>query len=510
MSENFTEDEVSGESILACAARVAETVGNLDGYSELASLIAIRYAESGLLDVAVDLAETVEDPYSREQLLGSIAAECVEFGESEYADELLQMISDPGLYSVAMEQMAVKYAEAGAFDKALEIAREIDDSGQALSRIAFIQADGGLAAQALELVRSIEDPILKAVSLTELAARNLRQNRKAEGVELLTEAAEAAEGIEFSQDRINSFVEIASLYQESGQDEEALQLLSRASRLADEFEDERDMSVAQDTRKDQMLATVAAGFARLQHYNQAEPVIEKLEDPFQFSEAATNLALEYHKAGQSGQALNLLKEALEVAQGEEVYGERGLTLRENSLAELAVAYSTINHYEDALRVAEMISSHNLRHGALKEVAKTGVRAANHDIVFRVADLAWEPYAKVLYHLEISDALTEAGQTELSDRTLSQALEIAEMLERAFEKALALMEIALRYAQREQAAKASELLFQALNTAALIGDEYHQARTLIALEDRYRKAGLEPGEREQRVLQEIDSQIDREN
>lgn len=508
MSENFIEDEVNGESLLACAARVAETVGNLDGYSELASLIAIRYAEAGLLDMAVDLAETIEDPYSREQSLANIAAECVEFGEDEYAGELLQMIEDPGLYSVAMEQMAMKHAGAGAFDKALELAREMDDSAPTLSRIALLYADDNLLAEALEIARSIEDPRLKTTALTELAARNIHQNRKAEGAELLTEATAAAKGIEFSWDRINALVEIASLYRESEHDEQALQILSSASRLADEFDDERDLSVAQDTRKDEMLATVAAGFARLQHYDQAEPMIEKLEDPFQFSEAATNLALEYHKAGQSDQALNLLKEALEVAQGEEVYGERGMTLRENSLATLADAYSTVGHYEEALQITEALSSLNLRHSALKEIAKTGVRGGNHDVIFRIADMAQEPYAKVLYHIEISDALMESGQAELANRTLSKALEGAEILEGAFEKALALMELALRYAQREQAGKASELLSQSLDTAALIGDEYHKARALIALDDRYRKAGLEPGEKEQRVLQEIDSQIEK--
>ncbi len=510
MSGDFIEDEASGESLLASAARVAETVENLDGYSELASLIAVRYAESGLLDVAVDLAETVADPYSREQLLASIAAECVEFGEDDYADDLLQMIEDPGLYSMAREQMAVKYAEAGAFDKALEIAREIDDSGQTLSRIALSKADDGLFAEALEIARSIEDPALKTTALTELAARNLRQGLKGESAGLLMKATNAAEEIEFLQERLNALVEIASLYQAGEQEAQAVKTLSRASQLCDEFAEASDEATAQDSTKDEMLATIAAGLARLQRYDQAEPLIEKIEDPFQFSAAAADVALEYHKAGQNGQALNLLTEALEVAKAEEVYGERGLTLRENLLTKLAVAYATIGHYEEALQIADLISSLNLRHSALKEVAKTGVRAGNHDIVFRVADLAWEPYAKVLYHLEISDALTESGQTELADRTLSQALEIAETLERAFEKSLALMEIALRYAQREHMAKATELLFQALNTAALIGDEYHKARALIALDDRYRKAGLEPGEKEQRVLQEIDTQIEGQN
>src|ERR1044071_814566 len=510
MNENFIEDEAGGESLLSTAARVAETVENLDGYSELASLIATRYAESGLLDVAVDLAETVADPYAREQLLAGIAAECVEFGEDTYADDLLQMIEDPGLYSMAREQMAVKYAEADTFDKALKIAREIDDSGQTLSRIALIYADNSLFAQALEMARSIEDPLLKATALTELAARNLRQGMRDESAELLLEATRATKGIDLVEDRVHILVEIASLYQENGQEEDAFEILSRASQLAVEFDDASDRSVAQDSRKDQMLATVAAGFARLQRYHQAEPLLEKLEDPFQFSEATANVALEYHKAGQSDQALNLLTEALEVAKGEEVYGEHGLTMRENSLAKLADAYSTINHYEEALQIAESISSLNLRHSALKEVAKTGVRAGNHDIVFRVAELAWEPYAKVLYHLEITDALVESGQTELADRTLSLAFETAETLERAVEKSLALMEIALRYAQREQTAKAAELLFQALKTAALIGDEYHKARALIALDDRYRKVELEPGEREQRVLQEIDAQIEGQN
>jgi tetratricopeptide (TPR) repeat protein len=509
MSENFIEGVANEERFLACAVRVAETVGNLDGYSELASLIATRYAEAGLLDVAVDLAETIEDPYSREQLLAGIAAECVAFGEDEYARELLQMIGDPGLYSVATEQMAVKYAEAGIFDKALEIAREADDSGQTLSRIAFIQADGGLTVQALELARSIEDPILKTIALIELAARNLRQGLRNESAELLTEATAAAKEIEFSQDRINALVEIASLYQESEQEEQALQILSRASQLADEFEDERDLSVAQDTRKDDMLATVAAGFARLQRYDQAESIIEKLEDPYQFSAAAANLALEYHKAGQSDQALNLLKEALEVTKEEEVYGERGLTLRDNLLATLAIAYGTIGHHEEALQIAKLISSSDVSYGTLKEVAKTGVRDGNHNLSFQIAEMMQEPYAKALYQIEMSDTLIESGQTELADRTLSQALEIAATLERDFEKSLTLMEIALRYAQREQAANAAELLFQSLNTAALIKDSYHKARVLVALDSKYRKAGLETGEREQRLLQEIDAETARE-
>ena len=505
MNEIITEDNDNGESFLDCAAQVAQAIENLDSHAEIVSLIAARYAERGLLDQAVELTETVNDPYARDHLFGDIAARCVEFGEADFADELLEMIEDPGLHSVAIEGMAVKYAETGAFDRALEMARETDGSDQTLSRMALIYADGGFSTEALEVVRSIADPGLKTTSLIELAARSLRSNNNLEEAEQLrSEAMEAAEEIEFSEDRISALIEIASLYQESKQEEQAFEILSRASQLCDELEGASGEGMAQDFAKDETLVTIAACFARFQRYEQAEAVIEKIEGPFQFSAAAANVALEYHKTNQSSQASALLTEALEVAKEEKVYGEQGLMLRENSLAELAVAHSDIGHYEEALRIAEMISALNLRHSALKEVAKAGVRAGNHNLVFQVADLVQEPYSKVLYHIEISDALAEAGQSELADRTLSQALEIAETLERAFEKALALMEIALRHARRDQAAKAAELLFQSLNTAALIGDSYHKARVLIALDSKYRKAGQEPGEREKRVLQEIAS------
>jgi tetratricopeptide (TPR) repeat protein len=507
MGENFRAEESNEERLLACAARVAQTVENLDGYSELVSLIAVRYAESGLLDTAVELAETVADPYARDQLFASIAAACVEFGENDYADELLEMIEEPALYSMAVEQNAVKYAEVGEFDKALQIAREMNDSGHTLSRIALIYSDAEQSAEALELVRSIEDPTLKANALTELAARSLRAGGKAESAELLSEATEAAHEIEFAQERINILVEISSLYHEGGQDEQAFATLSRASELGEDVDGAIDEATGQDVAKDETLSTLAASFARLQHYAQAEPLIEKIEDPFQFSAAAAAVALEYHKAGQSAQALTLLKEALEVAREEEVYGEHGLTRRENLLAGLAVSYSAIGHYEEALKITGEISSLNLRHGALKEVAKTGLRTGHYDVVFQVAEMGQEPYAKVLYNIEISDALVEAGQTALADRALSQAMEIAETLERAFEKALALMELALRYAQRERTARAAELLSQALETTALIGDDYHKSRALISLDDRYRKAELAPGEKELKILQQIDSQIE---
>src|SRR4051812_19105044 len=136
MNDNLIENGISGESILTCVVRVAQTIENSEGFSEIISLVAARCAELGLLDTAIELSESVEDPYLREQVLADIATACVEFEEDELGDELLDGIEDPGLHGMAMEQMASKYAEADAFDKALDVAGEMGDSGPALSKIA--------------------------------------------------------------------------------------------------------------------------------------------------------------------------------------------------------------------------------------------------------------------------------------------------------------------------------------------------------------------------------------
>ena len=59
----------------------------------------------------------------------------------------------------------------------------------------------------------------------------------------------------------------------------------------------------------------------------------------------------------------------------------------------------------------------------------------------------------------------------------------------------------------KAAKAAEILFEALTTLALSDDGYRQSQALINLAGKYRELGLEAGEREQAVLEEISRKLD---
>ena len=72
MNERLTDDNDAGSSFLDCAVEIAQSIDGLEGRSEIISLIAVKYAESGQLDVAVDLAETINDSYLRDQALAGL------------------------------------------------------------------------------------------------------------------------------------------------------------------------------------------------------------------------------------------------------------------------------------------------------------------------------------------------------------------------------------------------------------------------------------------------------
>ena len=491
MNERFTGDNDAGSSFLDCAVEIAQAIDSLEERSEIISLIAVKYAASGQLDVAVDLAETIKDSYLRDQALAGIAAKCIEVGAADYADKLSDTIEDDTAYALATEQMAVAYAQSGAFEKSIEVAHRLTESAPTLSRIALACVAGGLPVQALEVARSIDYADLKAPVLVELAAKALHDGRNPEALELLPEATRAAEEVEFSEQRISTLVAIASLNKKCGQEEQALEILARAHRLCNESE---------DLAKDPALAQIAGGFAELQRYDQADQVIEEIEDPFQFAHATARVALEYHQAGDNARALTLLAEAMEIGRDEEVYGEQSLMMRESLLDELAVCYAMVGHYEEALQIPGLMSSQDQQHRTLGEIAKLCVRSRNNSRVFEVTEMIKDNYARVLCEVEIVDAFIASEQLALADHTLSEALARTATIERAYQKSLALMEIAPRFARREQAAKASEVLFEALTTLAMIDDSYRQSHALINLAGKYSELGQQAGKREQTVLE----------
>jgi len=103
LESEFAEDDNAQLGFLDSALEIARTIDNLEGRSELQSLIAFKYAESGQLDIAVDVAGSIGDSYQREQALAGVAARCIRAGDADYAGELADMIEDDGVYAMAAE-----------------------------------------------------------------------------------------------------------------------------------------------------------------------------------------------------------------------------------------------------------------------------------------------------------------------------------------------------------------------------------------------------------------------
>jgi len=289
-----------------------------------------------------------------------------------------------------------------------------------------------------------------------------------------------------------------------GQEDHAYEMLSQALELCDEFEGVWQAGMPKDYEKDKSLANISARFAQLQRYDEAERIIERIDSPFPFAAAQTEVALEYDKIEQREKALTLLADALEIARGEEVYGEHTLMLRESLFSAIATSYAAVKHTEEALQVAGLISDAGVQFGTLREIAKTCVRSGNHNCINQAAEMLQNAYAKAWHGIEVSDAFAEAEQAELADRTLYQTLEGVETIELPYEKALVLMEIAARLAPRGHEARASELLFNSLQAITMIKGNYQKACALIVLDDKHRKIGQSINEREESVLQEIAS------
>ena len=83
MHSESADDNNARRSFLDSALEIAQTIDNLEGRSELLTLIAVKYAESGQLEMAFDVADTIDDSYQRERTLAELAALCIRMGEPD-------------------------------------------------------------------------------------------------------------------------------------------------------------------------------------------------------------------------------------------------------------------------------------------------------------------------------------------------------------------------------------------------------------------------------------------
>ena len=495
-TEADSNDDNYDSEFLAAAERFAENLQD-ETHAEVLSIVAARYAKREFVDHAIDLAETISDPYTRDNTFAEIAAASIASGTSDYAGELLEMIDDPGVRSLAIEEMAVKCAELGEHDRSLDLVSELDDADPTLRRLALV--DSTFSPRSVELASSISAPDLRANTFSQLFTAARRADRQSEAAELLAESLRAAEEIEFTQDRIHTLVGIASQYAEIGETDRASEILSRALVLSQDVDGPPQWGQSASFPRGEALTQIVGGFARLGQFDQADGAAEQIEDPFQFALASTKEAIEYFKAGQSGQALTLLNEALELVLGERVYGEQGMVVKDTALVELAAGFVIAGQLEKGLEVAEKLSSETRQNTALEQVGKECARAGDSNGIYKAAELITNDSAATSYWLAINSVLKASAQTDLARRTLLEAAHSAELIKDRYEKATSLIEVAYRFELTDNPGKASELFTLALVTINENEHDHKKALSLLRMDERFKELNRTPTEEQRQLL-----------
>lgn len=496
-TETDSGDDYVDIEFLHAAERIAENLHG-DAKAEVVSIIARRYAKLALMDEALGLAETISDPFTRDTTLSEIAAASIATGTSDYVDASLEMIDDPGSRSLAIEEIAVKYAELGDLAQALELTDELEDADPALRRIAL--AEGTYSPRAVELASSITAPDLRASTLGQLAALAYHSGHKTEAAELLAECLQSAEEIDFSENRIYALIGVASLYEDMGDTDKALETLAQAFALTAGFEGMPASGLSASFPRGEALTQLVESFARLGHFDQADRAAEQIDDPFQFAHASTKEAMEYFRAGEMDQAFTLLAEALELALEEPVYGEQGMLVKDSLLGQLAVGFARLGKLEKSFEVAGKLSSESQQFVALGVVGKECARSGNSPGMFQTAEAIKNTHSLTSYWLTVTDVLTDSAQTELAQQTLLKAAESAETIQAKYEKAESLIEVAYRLA-RANDLKASDLFALALDTISQLTD-YEKAVSLLRLDERFTQLNRKLTEDERMLLKQV--------
>ncbi|HEX8144330.1 MAG TPA: hypothetical protein VF553_17145 [Pyrinomonadaceae bacterium] len=350
------------------------------------------------------------------------------------ATRVAETIDNVEGHGEAMAGAAARYADAGQFDFAVALAETIGDPyirDRTLSDIAVKSFEAGEGDDAMRLLETIEDPgwqeeSAAQISLKRAAAGHYRQ------------AAELA----------------------------------------------RQMQDASST-----LAEIAVKWAEASHYDEALELVRDIESQGSAASALAEIASIYTKAGQRGEAAELLSQATMRARSVELTEDRV-----SILVSIGVKYAEAGEPEkaeevlaEASRLAESVEIERYRENSLAQVSFGFARLGQGERALETAALIDDSFQAAMAHANLASEHLRAGRREEGLAMLSRALELAEAEEYYQEntypmsKYRALSAIAVQYAE-------ADLYRQATQTAKLIESEQDRSAALIEVERALMRVG----------------------
>ena len=471
--------------LLSQAQKIADTVEDDASQKDyLLQDIANAGAATRHFDRAIEIAETIGNSKDKTESLQDIAKNCAAAGHFDRAIEITDTIGNSVDKDWTLRDIAKDCASAGEFDRGVEIARTINNASrknQTLSEIAQICAAAGQCKQAVEISRLIRNPDVKTFLM-----RKIAEEFAAAGE--FDRAIEIAEAIEYLGSKVKTLTEVAEECIKAGQFDRAAKIaetfgvaavaaakakeevderISGLSKIANKFADAGQLDRALEAFKTINKSTIhpedlfefAKHLAAAGGFDQAVKIAKSIKDKGYKAEALGKIAVSYADAGKKQKALQLLSQALKIA---DAYGELW------TLIEIAGRYIELGEKQEA----------NLILSEVYDAIETD---------YEESDDCEGPYdyENVGTLIRIADQYAAAGEKKQADKILTEALGTAVYPDNAEFLSQELSDIADRFAADGQYEYALDTL-----KAIPIGEcvSITQEEALVKLSNRYVETG----------------------
>jgi tetratricopeptide (TPR) repeat protein len=266
-----------------------------------------------------------------------------------------------------------------------------------------------------------------------------------------------------------TFAEIAVSYAAAGQGNQALSVAQKIDSL---------------TLKAEVLSQIAVEFAKAGQtgqaaklFTQALQIANKIESPPDKVMAQEAIAHQYGKVGQKNKAAEVLAQAVKGSKS--IWGVS--FVKDTVLERIAVNYAELGDYDQAIWVTDKIVDNIPKGRALARVIAQYLAVGEYDKARQVANMIEIKTSKANALIEIS---TKTGEYQ---QALSVAQEIDED-DSAPLKSIVLSKIVLLYSKSGQKKQAIEVLSQALNVAKVIKDTDTKVQHLARIALLYAQMG----------------------
>lgn len=490
MPEHLIPIEEAREDLLACAAFLAEDIKSADGYAEAMKKIVPAYLAKADVDLAAEFANTVDDPFTRDRLLTLVAEKCAALDDDEYALQLAEAIEDVGSQEYAKELIAVQKAEKGDYEKALAMADQISHPSHALGIIAAKMDDAGEHEKALEILRTIDDAVVKTNYLQLIAFRRKENGETETALNLIEEAHREAKQIEHAEEKIRALQTIAHSFGEMSRRDRSIEVLAEAKQSAERLE---------GVYRDNLLAEVSLAFMHAGSVDLADRTLDLVADKTQTASALTGFAREFWATGENAEAVEALEEAYQIIKSQHERETRDSRAKFALLTTIAVLFAQFEKPERAIEIAQENQDETQASAALSQIAQVLAAQDRDDLARQAIKAIAEDSERMFALIGASDAKNRAGKKDESAALLNEAAHLAETVPQLSVRSSAFNELARRFHEYSDGAKARGISHENLTTIAQIRDESTRAVALTNLADVYEQANFDLTDAEKEIL-----------